>query len=67
VLLGAAAPLADVPVEPLLLAALPLAAPPLVCASAMATANIMLANKPNPYIVFLIFNSFASSAKNGVC
>jgi hypothetical protein len=71
VLLGAAEPLAEVPVEPLLLAELPPAAPPpaaelpLLCASAIVAANIMLANNPNPYIVCLIFNSFASSAKNG--
>jgi hypothetical protein len=52
-------PVADAP-EPL--APEPPLAPPPDCASAMATANSTLANKPKPYVAFLIFDSSASSA-----
>jgi hypothetical protein len=63
-------PLADdAPLAPELLApdpplapAPPPLAPPPDCASAMATANSTLANKPKPNVAFFIFDSFASSA-----
>jgi hypothetical protein len=55
-------PLADAPPAP----PAPAPPPPLVCACAIATANITLANKPIPYIACFIFNSSASRGQNGI-
>jgi hypothetical protein len=59
-------PVPPVPVLlPVLLPALPPVpppAPPPDCASAVAIANIALANKHNPYVTFFIFSSFGRPA-----